>query len=562
MSKKVRRRLLILFTSLFIFSLFYLIAFFENRNHIEEQKSIIKNKEEILVSRINTALNYSIGGAEGVVSFIKTYPDLNQTDFSNYVSKVLDPDNEIVSHLVAIKDTTIAFSYPLEGNESGIGVDLATIEGQKDQILKVKNDNLSMLVGPIELVEGGVNLINRMPITIQEKYWGQLSVIIRYEALLESAGINELSTLNYIDIKQINDVDGTESVIYSNHEDFTFYQIAKTVNVPNGHWLISLEPKEGMKKKSFFYYITLVVGVVFSTTVAYILNYIMQVNHNLNKIVDIRTEHIQNMNIKLEESLEQLKSTQDQLIEKEKMAGLGELVAGVAHEINTPIGICITTNSYMENIVDTTTSKFDSKQLKKSDLVKNLKLLKDSTTIITENLNRSSKLVNNFKLLSADKDLENNIPINLKKFLDYIALSIIKSYNKDRFSIQCDIDPELEFTTNPGGLTQVFTNLIINSFVHGFDDKTLGVIKILAHRNDEYVFIDYFDNGVGISNEIAEKVFQPFFTTKRSIGNTGLGLHIVYNTIHQQLNGNIELVSDEKKGVHFKITLPISEGQQ
>ncbi|MCH4888414.1 hypothetical protein EZV73_12555 [Acidaminobacter sp. JC074] len=559
MKRHTKRILLSFFIALFIFSLFALVAFFESRNNLEEEKNKIKSREEILVSRINTALNYSIGGAEGVVSFIKTYPNLNQEDFSNYVSKVLDPNNNIVSHLVAIKDTTIAFSHPLEGNESGIGVDLATIEGQKEQILKVKNENISMLVGPIELVEGGVHLINRMPVFLSSEdknvYWGQLSVIIRYQALLDSAGIEGLADQHFIEIRQVNNIDDSESIIYSNHRDFTPNVIATTVQVPNGHWVISIEPKEGLNKKSVFFYTILIVGAIFSLALGAIINYIMKVNHNLNKIVDIRTEHIQNINLQLESSLEKLKSTQKQLIEKEKLASLGELVAGVAHEINTPIGVSITTNSYLENVIDSTTKKLDTSQLRKSDLVKNLKLMKDSSVIISDNLKRSSTLVNNFKLLAADKNIEKTKKIKLKSFIDYISHSILQSYNLKNIEITCEMDPELEITTIPGGLAQVMTNLINNSITHGFYDKT-GQIEIISSFDENNIYLDYLDNGCGISSENADKVFQPFFTTKRAIGSTGLGLHIVYNTIHQQLGGHIELVLDEKKGVHFKITLP------
>ncbi|MBN2795277.1 MAG: CHASE domain-containing protein [Clostridia bacterium] len=561
MQIKLKRKILVIFIFIFIFSLFCIIAFFENRENISDYKKIVKHDEDLLIERINTLLNFSIGSAEGVVSFVRTYPNLNQEDFSNYVSKVLDNNNLIVSHMVAIKDTTIAFSYPLEGNESGIGIDLTAVDDQRDEILKVKNENMSMLVGPVNLVEGGIRLINRIPIFIDpmdaSTYWGQLSVIIRYEELLNNAGIVDLDELYHIRIEQINE-DQTKGLIYENHSIFTDDRIESIVNVPNGKWIITLEPIHGFHEKSMTFYLFLVLGFVFSLGLSGMVRYILKINENLNEKVEIRTEHLKNANIQLEESLDVLKTTQFQLVEKEKHAALGSLVAGVAHEINTPLGICVTANSFLNSLSSTLLEDLESGQLKKSKLIESLNRINDSTNIIDHNLTRTNNLITSFKQLSVDQHLEEKRIIDVQEYFEYIIHTVQPTYDAGNHTIHLNVIENKRIITFPGALAQVLTNLLINSLTHGFNETIEGTVNIDVSIHDQTLFVDYYDNGSGIESEIADKIFNPFFTTKRELGNTGLGMHIIFNIVTQQLQGTIQLIHDQEKGVHFQIEVPIS----
>lgn len=560
MSHKNRGRLLVVSVFTLIFALFVVIAFFENQSTIESQMESVRDEEKILVQKISTILNYTLGNANGVVSFIKTYPDLNQEEFGHYVSSVINPNSHVISHYVAIKGTTIAFSYPLEGNESGIGIDLLTIEDQKEEILKVKNENVKMLVGPVELVEGGKRLIYRLPVFLNDAnqtYWGQVSVIIRYEDLLSEAEINEFANLYNIVIKQIN-LDGSSRMIFENINAFTEHAIESIVEVPNGQWIITMEAKELLSIRNNLFYVILLSGFIFSLVVSATIRYIMLVNENLNKIVESRTEHIQNVNEKLTHSLEQLKSTQNQLIEKEKHAALGALVAGVAHEIKTPLGVCVTANSLVKKVAHELVDKLDENQLKKSELVEGLNRFKDSSLVIESNLTRTNNLINSFKQLSVDQQFEENRVINVEKYFEYIIHSVQPAYKSGQHTIDLQVESVIMVETLPGALAQILTNLLLNSLTHGFDQLKKGQVIIKVHLLKKELIINYYDNGNGIDSAIVDKIFDPFFTTKRSLGNTGLGMHIIYNLITQKFDGNIELVDNVEKGVHFKLTIPVT----
>jgi len=553
---KKHRALMVTLVFILVMGLFGIASFLEFQRGVLVKKQAQQNDIYILTEKVNSLVNQSIVNAEGVVAFIKTYPELDQDEFAAYAQKSLSQKYNIISHYTAVKDTTIAFVFPYEGNASGIGVDLATIDGQKEQILKVRDENISLLVGPIELVQGGVRLINRMPIFVGNDYWGQLSLILKFEALLQDAGINDFSRDNFITIKQFNFEDDVPSLIYTNGQNFSKESIETSIEVPNGTWHLEFESKEAFTGFTDVFFLLLIIGFIIGILLAVLLRYLLITNENLNKLVDYRTESISIVNQELELSLEQLKTTQDQLIMREKHAALGELVAGVAHEINTPLGVCVTAVSYMHDMIKTLIDDLDEGVLKKSKLIDSFNHLSDSSTIIASNLDRASKLVSSFKKLSADQYFEEYRSIDLKEYMEYILHTVSPIFNKTTHEIKVDINQTVKFMSYPGALSQVFTNLLMNSIVHGFDRREKGLINIKANIVDNRVIIDYYDDGNGIRQEISDKVFNPFFTTRRDIGNTGLGMHIVFNIVHQQLKGMIQLLYDVDQGVHFRIILP------
>ncbi|KPA17169.1 membrane protein containing ATP-binding region, ATPase-like domain protein [Candidatus Magnetomorum sp. HK-1] len=260
----------------------------------------------------------------------------------------------------------------------------------------------------------------------------------------------------------------------------------------------------------------------------------------------------------LESSLYLIQETQNQLVESEKMASLGELVAGVAHEINTPIGIAVTESSFMEYKTSELMKKYKNGIMKRSDLEKYLKNVSEASTGILRNLNRAANLIQNFKQVAVDQSNEQKRLINVNNYLNEILVSMRPKYKRTEHKITVNCPDDIEVTTYPGAFYQVISNLIMNSLIHGFENIDKGEMIFNISIQETNVLIDFSDNGKGIAKELISKIFDPFFTTKRGKGGTGLGLHIVYNLVVQNLGGTISCSSIPDEGCQFLIQIPIS----
>lgn len=272
--------------------------------------------------------------------------------------------------------------------------------------------------------------------------------------------------------------------------------------------------------------------------------------NNLETMVKKRTKELNN-------TIENLQLTQKQLVESEKMASLGELVAGVSHEINTPLGIIVTSASYLDDEVNDIHNKIESGKLTKTNLLNFTKNIKDSLDLILSNSKRSSELIQSFKQVSADQTSEFKRKFNMHEYLEEIINSLKPQFrNKDiKVNIICKQDMEID--SYPGAFAQIITNLVLNSIIHGFDKSNCGEITIEAIKDNDISHIKYIDNGKGMDKESSTKLFEPFFTTKRGRGGTGLGMHIVYNVVTQKLKGTIICDSSPENGVEFNIELPV-----
>ncbi len=272
-----------------------------------------------------------------------------------------------------------------------------------------------------------------------------------------------------------------------------------------------------------------------------------QLNEELEDRVKARTKE-------LEESLNSLKRAQKQLIEAEKMASLGTLVAGVAHEINTPVGIGVTAITYLETITKHLEDLYNNSELSEEDLSEYLKTSKETIESIFINLKRASELIKSFKQVAVDQTNEEIREFNIKEYLNEIMLSLRNRIKKTKHVINIECD-DIIINNYSGAFAQIITNLIINSLNHAFKGEMVGTIDIFVSKSDENIVLKYKDNGVGIKQEFINRVFDPFFTTDREKG-TGLGLHIVYNLVTLKLKGEIKFDSKEGEGVNFDIIFP------
>lgn len=271
--------------------------------------------------------------------------------------------------------------------------------------------------------------------------------------------------------------------------------------------------------------------------------------NNLEKKVKIRTEE-------LEKSLIDLKQTQQKLIESEKMSALGNLVSGIAHEVNTPLGNAITGSSIIIKETENLQNDYNNETLTKSTMEKRLLVLNDTSKLLLKTLNYASGLIKSFKQISVDQVTNDIRVFDIKNYIQEIFLT---NHNKLKIiPVKVEIQGDnIEIKNSPGVIAQIFNNLIQNSIIHGFEDiKKEAQITVNIEQDDNNLIIKYEDNGNGIRDDIKERVYEPFVTTKRNTGGTGLGLNIVYNLVHQKLKGTLEMQSQKNLGTKFIIVIP------
>ncbi|NEO42510.1 MAG: AAA family ATPase [Moorea sp. SIOASIH] len=273
-------------------------------------------------------------------------------------------------------------------------------------------------------------------------------------------------------------------------------------------------------------------------------------SHNLEEKVAERTQE-------LSQTLDDLTATQKKLVESEKMAALGGLVAGVAHEINTPVGTSITAASILADETQGFCKVLKNGKLKRSVLQNYLDTVQESSELILSNLQRAGELVQSFKQVAVDQAHLDKRTLNVKEYLEEVLISLEPQLKQASHTLTIEGDETVTIETYPGAISQVITNLVMNSISHGYQPKQNGQLHLQVDRVEEELMITYHDDGCGIAQEHLGQIFEPFFTTARARGGSGLGLHIVYNLVTQKLLGQIEVNSQIGKGTEFIITLPI-----
>lgn len=260
---------------------------------------------------------------------------------------------------------------------------------------------------------------------------------------------------------------------------------------------------------------------------------------------------------KLSRTLENLKSMQEQLIQSEKMASLGTLTAGVAHEINTPLGIAVTSTSSALESTQRIRENFESGNLTRSAMEVYFEGMERSSNLNTNALERVIELMNNFKQVAADQVVGEEREVDLVHYIHEVMSTLSAELKRFRVNYQYSGEGEFIISTIPGALAQVLTNLVTNALKHAFESRASGNIAIeLSKAENGKAVIVFKDDGHGMNKHVLENIFEPFFTTKRNSGGTGLGMNIVYNIICQKLEGTIKIESKPEHGASFYITLP------
>jgi len=252
-----------------------------------------------------------------------------------------------------------------------------------------------------------------------------------------------------------------------------------------------------------------------------------------------------------------LEQAMNQLVQAEKLAALGSLVAGVAHELNTPLGNSLTVASALNEVIRSFMDRVDAGRLSKQALLDFIAQCREAGELIERNSQRAAALIGNFKQVAVDQTSMRRRKFDLRQALDEVLSTLQPNFRHTRHQLVVDVEPGIELESYPGPIEQIIANLLTNSLLHGFEGIEEGTIRISAERRgQDQIALCFSDDGIGMSEATVRRAFDPFFTTKLGKGGSGLGLYIVYNLATVVLGGAIKLASRPGQGARFELLLP------
>lgn len=263
------------------------------------------------------------------------------------------------------------------------------------------------------------------------------------------------------------------------------------------------------------------------------------------------------LELRVEQRSEELRMAMSHLAETEKLASLGRIVAGVAHELNTPIGNVILMASTMDDQLTALHDALQGKAVSRTALHQQVADLQGEMQIVQRSAQRASELIESFKRITVDQTSQRRRPLDLHQTLEDIINTLGARIRRAGVTVELDVAPGITMDTIPSHLEQIFCNLVINSLVHGFEGRASGRIAIRAGEEQGWTEIVYEDNGCGIAAEARPNVFEPFYTSKMGQGGSGLGLFIVHNLVSGPLAGRVRLENVDQGGVRFIFHLPL-----
>lgn len=450
----------------------------------------------------------------------------------------------------------IRFVSPLESNSAALGYSLGSAVHPADALARARALRGAAVTKPITLVQerhGELGVVAYLPVYSRgeaEQLRGYISGVFRISDLIR-------------DLLQLDIVEGFAVGVTAHIGDKSydlFRRPSRGVILGEGNfnaswdvvfadqvWQISVSASDLSlaDNHSLTPWGGLAIGMVFTGLLGMALLVLTGQRYRADKLSHER-----------QEMLDRLHSTQAQLVEVEKMASLGGMVAGFAHELNTPIGIAITAESTLQSDLQMLAEQLEG-GADQQTMQKVLRRLDEISQITLANIQRAAELIKRFKQVSVDQSNAEARTINLRDYLNETLVYVAPRFQDGGFELELDCAADIQLSTVPGGLAQVVINLLDNCVEHGFVDRGKGRAKVCVSAEDDGVRISISDDGVGIAAAAVKKVFDPFYTTRRGKDGrgTGLGLHLVYNIVHQQLQGRISVESNAG-GTRFDIILP------
>jgi len=272
---------------------------------------------------------------------------------------------------------------------------------------------------------------------------------------------------------------------------------------------------------------------------------------------EVLKERVDSQSKALEKNKALIENTKEKLVISEQKAYLSELIPGISHEINTPMGVSVTTASYLNKTLHSIIEKFKNNELTKKEFLRFLEDAEIASSTVLSNLDRAASLIFSIKDIATDQVSESKRLFNIRKYLDEILLSLHNELKRSPYTVHITCPEALNISSYPGIYSQIFTNFIMNSLHHGFDQKESGNIYIYVDVKGSTLLLEYADDGQGMEADTLSNIFEPFFTTRRDEGNSGLGMHITYTLITEKLGGTIRAMSRPDEGVHFYLEIPL-----
>ncbi len=268
-------------------------------------------------------------------------------------------------------------------------------------------------------------------------------------------------------------------------------------------------------------------------------------------------------NERLRDSLDTIQKAQHQLVQSDKLASLGGLVSAIVHDVNTPIGIGVTATSFLADRIETMAIALDEQSLTQSQMTRFISDARESVLLLENNLHRARELMTSFKDVAVNQSSGAFRYIFVHEYIDNVIRSLKPRLKEKAIALHVDCDQGLKARFQAGALAQILTNMILNSYIHGFDNKSAGCINIHVtlephdQGNGILQFV-YEDDGLGLAPGQLKHLFDPFFTTKADRGGSGLGTHIIYTLIHDTLGGSLQVSSHKGKGLKYEFSFPVS----
>lgn len=278
---------------------------------------------------------------------------------------------------------------------------------------------------------------------------------------------------------------------------------------------------------------------------------------HLEERVKQRTEDLTYVNQELTDTVATLESAKDSLVQTEKLAALGALVAGVSHELNTPIGNGRVMSTALHQTTMQLKSLFEQGKMSKSMFESALEEIIQGTSLIERNLLKAINLVESFKNIAVDRTSDQRRTFLIHSFLREIESTLLHVFRSQPYELVLDTDTDVELNSFPGVLSQVISNLINNALMHGFEGQNEGTVTVRSRHQGQFLTLDIIDDGVGMPESVLKRIYEPFFTTKMGKGGSGLGMHIVHNLISGPLGGRLSIESEPTHGTRVRVTIPL-----